>query len=327
MYNLSPVFNDEQFDNNGIPLVGGQIIFYLAGTSTVTITYIDSAGINAQTSPIILNARGETANPIWLVPGTLYKARLFSSTGVLIREFDNISGINDFTSSISGSSISEWIGSLVPVYLSPTSFSVAGDLTTILHKYRRTKLTVSGGTCYGTISSATYGAGVTTVVQTNDGITIDSGLSVFQYGFLSAENKSYLPSVPAGSVMSFFQASAPVGWTQVTTHNNKMLRVVSGAGGGSGGSHSPILMDKVPSHTHGFTTGTESANHTHNYNSPDALASVYGAGAFPAVPAFTGGTASSVESTTHTHSGTTNANGSASNWQPYYIDMILASKD
>jgi hypothetical protein len=37
--------------------------------------------------------------------------------------------------------------------------------------------------------------------------------------------------------MCFWQAAAPVGWTQVTTQNDKALRVVSGAGGVSGGTN------------------------------------------------------------------------------------------
>ncbi|MBR0879605.1 hypothetical protein ACVMGC_001003 [Bradyrhizobium barranii subsp. barranii] len=44
-------------------------------------------------------------------------------------------------------------------------------------------------------------------------------------------------SFPAGTRMLFYQAAAPVGWTQVTTHNDKVLRVVSGAGGGAGGTN------------------------------------------------------------------------------------------
>jgi hypothetical protein len=41
---------------------------------------------------------------------------------------------------------------------------------------------------------------------------------------------------PQSTKKLFYQASAPTGWTQDTTHNNKKLRVVSGSGGGSGGS-------------------------------------------------------------------------------------------
>ena len=41
---------------------------------------------------------------------------------------------------------------------------------------------------------------------------------------------------PSGTKMLFNQTSAPTGWTKVTTHNNKALRVVSGTAG-SGGSN------------------------------------------------------------------------------------------
>ena len=44
--------------------------------------------------------------------------------------------------------------------------------------------------------------------------------------------------VPSGATMLFYQSSAPTGWTQVTSQNNKALRVVSGSGGGTGGSNS-----------------------------------------------------------------------------------------
>lgn len=42
--------------------------------------------------------------------------------------------------------------------------------------------------------------------------------------------------IPAGTDMVFYQAAAPTGWTKGTTQNDKALRVVSGNGGGSGGS-------------------------------------------------------------------------------------------
>ncbi len=44
-----------------------------------------------------------------------------------------------------------------------------------------------------------------------------------------------------GTVSVFFQNAAPTGWSKVTSHNNKALRVVDGtniSGGGSGGSNS-----------------------------------------------------------------------------------------
>lgn len=43
--------------------------------------------------------------------------------------------------------------------------------------------------------------------------------------------------IPGGSVMLFYQGAAPTGWTQVTTQNDKALRVVSGTGGVTGGTN------------------------------------------------------------------------------------------
>jgi hypothetical protein len=43
--------------------------------------------------------------------------------------------------------------------------------------------------------------------------------------------------IPSGTVMVFYQAAAPVGWTKQTTNNDKALRVVSGSGGVSGGTN------------------------------------------------------------------------------------------
>ena len=42
---------------------------------------------------------------------------------------------------------------------------------------------------------------------------------------------------PLGTAWIVYQTSAPTGWTKVTTHNDKALRVVGpGNGGGSGGA-------------------------------------------------------------------------------------------
>ena len=74
-------------------------------------------------------------------------------------------------------------------------------------------------------------------------------------------------AIPAGSVMSFFQSSAPTGWTKVTSQNNKVLRVVSGTGGGTGGTwatSSGVTTSTIGSHTHTSAAHTHTgASHTH----------------------------------------------------------------
>jgi hypothetical protein len=62
-----------------------------------------------------------------------------------------------------------------------------------------------------------------------------------------------------GTEMVFFQAAAPTGWTQNTSNTDKALRIVSGSGGGSGGSallssgnvggHT-LVESEIPSHNH-----------------------------------------------------------------------------
>jgi len=42
---------------------------------------------------------------------------------------------------------------------------------------------------------------------------------------------------PTSTAWVFYQATAPTGWTRSTTQDNKALRVVSGTGGGAGGTN------------------------------------------------------------------------------------------
>jgi len=71
---------------------------------------------------------------------------------------------------------------------------------------------------------------------------------------------------PAGTKMIFAQVAAPVGWTKDGSDlaNNRMLRLVQGNGGGTGGIHSCTLMDKVPAHKHLGTSGNNNASHNHS---------------------------------------------------------------
>ena len=103
---LSPLFNDAQLDNNGIPLSGGQVYWYLSGTATLVTVYAESTGSVVNTNPVVLNVRGEPVSPIYLPTGSTYKAVLKDSNNSLIRTVEGISGINDVSVN---STISEWV--------------------------------------------------------------------------------------------------------------------------------------------------------------------------------------------------------------------------
>ena len=77
-----------QFSANGIPLVGGSITAYVAGTTTPTNTWQDSALSIANTNPITLDARGECV--LWLDPAINYKFVLKNAAGVVQWTQDNI---------------------------------------------------------------------------------------------------------------------------------------------------------------------------------------------------------------------------------------------
>lgn len=85
------------FDNNGNILSGGKLYTYAAGTTTPQATYTSSSGATPNTNPIVLNAAGRTAQPIWLTQGVSYKFVLQTSTNVTIGTYDDVSGVNDFS--------------------------------------------------------------------------------------------------------------------------------------------------------------------------------------------------------------------------------------
>ena len=209
---LSPLFNDAQLDNNGIPLSGGQVYWYISGTTTPVTIYTESSGSIVNTNPVVLNTRGEPIQPIWLPTGQAYKAMLTDAAGGLIRTIDNIYGINDTSAPV----ISEWVSYAgTATYVSTSSFSVAGDQRNTFTNGRRIKATVSGTDVYGTINATpTYALGVTTVLVTLDGGVFDSSLTNVYYGFLDPTHPSFDTTGVNTDTKAGIQAQT---WTAFTT--------------------------------------------------------------------------------------------------------------
>jgi len=119
-------------------------------------------------------------------------------------------------------------------------------------------------------------------------------------------NGAWRTLIPAGTKMAFFQASVPTGWTQDTSVNDRVLRVVSGTGGGSGGSwtisgisvssESNIVLQNV------WVSSTEN----------------FAPGSIPGVTA--------INSAGHSHNITSTA-ASNGTWRPAYIDVVIGAKD
>jgi len=191
----------------------------------------------------------------------------------------------------------------------------------------------------GAPTKTTFSAGVKDVF-----VTYPAGRSVY------VDNGNITPTpIPAGTVMLFYQAAAPTGWTQVTTQNNKALRVVSGTGGGAAGSvafttafasqsvagsvsitgisgsagATTLTTPQIPSHRHGVSLAPGPSNQA-------GLQTNYGGFPnrtfYPQVVSDTGGGGS------HDHpfsfsSGSASFSGTAINLAVQYIDVIIASKN
>lgn len=88
---LSPYGIGQQFfDDNGVPLAGGLIYTYQAGSSTPLVTYTTNGGTIANANPIVLDAAGRVPQEIWLLTGYSYKFVLQNADAVLIQTLDNI---------------------------------------------------------------------------------------------------------------------------------------------------------------------------------------------------------------------------------------------
>ena len=92
---LSPVGGvaAQFFTNSGVPLSGGKLYSYAAGTTTPKTSYTSSSGGTAHTNPIILDSAGRVpGGEIW-ISAPPYKFVLNTSTDVLIATYDNVLGI------------------------------------------------------------------------------------------------------------------------------------------------------------------------------------------------------------------------------------------
>jgi hypothetical protein len=162
---LSPVggAGAQFFDNNGVPLTGGKLHTYSAGTTTPLATYTTSSGGTAHANPIVLNSAGRVADSgeVWLTNAVVYKFVLKTADDVLIATWDNVSGIGqDVTASdvsftgfksqtgnvqnLADSDGSDWIGfqangvaatprsaqDKMRDFINATDFGVLGDGTT-----------------------------------------------------------------------------------------------------------------------------------------------------------------------------------------------------
>ena len=143
--------------------------------------------------------------------------------------------------------------------------------------------------------------------------------------------------VESGTKMLFYQANAPTGWTKQTSQNNKALRVVSGSGGGTGGSNNfttafnssrgtsggsvsnhTLTTAQMPSHRHKVDTYNEFGNTYGNWTTQGGYRQAHANGTRrPPYTSYEG------SGNAHNH-GFSNP---SLNLNVQYIDVIVAQKD
>jgi hypothetical protein len=190
--NLWLPFTPTFVDSNGVPLTGAKLFFYAAGSSTKLSTYTTSSGAVPNANPMILDAGGRPTQAIWLTGGLLYKIGLAASTesdppsAFLWPPIDNVSGINDATSSAS-----EWIASgSTPTYVSATSFTVPGDQTSTFTVGRRLQIVDAGGTTWSTIKTSAFAAATTVTLIIDSGASLTAPLSSVSFGIANPAHYS-----------------------------------------------------------------------------------------------------------------------------------------
>ena len=89
MASLSPLPKLQFFGTDGLPLVGGKLYTYAAGTTTPIATYTDHTAATLNTNPVILDSAGQAG--VWLTDTVTYKYTLTDANDVLLFTVDYVS--------------------------------------------------------------------------------------------------------------------------------------------------------------------------------------------------------------------------------------------
>lgn len=338
---------------------GGSVVNFAIGVQNVFLTYPADKAVTTDTLAYPPAIGATTPNSGAFTTLTATQDSSFTSTGALLiskgtslqqpggavtgmlryntttNQFEGYSGSSPGWNSLGGITIADDTTSVTAYY---PLFSTATSGTVTAQYVSSTKLTYKPST--GTLT-ATVLASPSIAVNSSGGggvVTISAASTASSFTqTLQAKSGTIATTadiIPSGSVTNFFQAAAPTNWTKLTSNDNAAMRIVSGTGGGTGGSvdfttafvsqavsgsigSTTLATNQIPSHTHttdivslpnagsaGFyQTAVSNANRT-----PIGLTFSVG---------YTGGGAS------HNHS----FSGTAINLAVKYLDNIMCSKD
>lgn len=313
-------------------------------------TALRSTRYTAQGSPLALvTDRGciyVSGVDMWFNDGSGNQIQLTASGALNAASIGGIGG--DYTTSTASVAYSDSTKTFS--FLQDTNKSALMDMGTIL--LRRTDITSSAATTIQANGSLTVGYTVTlpsAVPASTSIMLMDSSGNI---SFSSNANNIFT----SGTVLLFYQAAAPTGWTRVTTQNDKFIRVVSAGSPGTAGGVNAASTNLQHTHTGPSHTHT-SAAHSHSLDTDawarwahdNSVNTIYWDRA--SVSSWTAdrriGSSGSESSTSTTEStgivldgdtnsttpGSTGASGTAATGSAFtsgsfaYLDVLIASKD
>ena len=278
------------FDNNGVPLAGGVLYFYEAGTSNPKAVYADSGETTSLGTSVTLDSSGRAK--IWL--DGYYKVVLNDSLGNLIWTEDNVSSAFS-PAAASASNSSQWaVQSDTLTYIGATQFSVPGDKTSAYLVGNRIQATVTAGTITGTITVAAAGGSpikTTVTVVWDLSQALDSGLSAVSVGIISASAGASPFQIPVGGHLGYlkgFTGCPPLPYNFVEMNGQTLSNALSpfngqvipnwnGNAGGAdtlgngkvavyirgGATANSYSADAIMAHNHHLSAAGVIGNHTH----------------------------------------------------------------
>jgi len=202
---LSPIGNGFQFlTTTGLPLSGGQLYTYQAGSSTPLTTYSDNGGTVPNANPIVLGVDGRPQTEIWLTQGFNYKFILTDSSNNIIQSYDNLYGILQTAPTVSNTVpsglIAIWSGSVGSI---PSGWVLCNGLngtpdlrnSFVLGAGNTYAVGTTGGSTDAIVPSHTHSATSSSSASSTSNVTDPSHTHIYANG---TPNAAYKPDGATG---------------------------------------------------------------------------------------------------------------------------------
>jgi hypothetical protein len=227
--NPNPIFFDK--DTN-LPLSGGYLYIYTAGTTTPANTYSDSALTIPNANPIVLNSAGTFSTSVFFAAGS-YKLVLYSAGGIATgtlqwtRDDYEVVSVSSFTAS---QSINAQTGTSYTIQTTDRAKRITrNNINTISDTLPQAGTNFPDG-WYTTYTN--IGAGIATITPATSSINGETALVLTkgQSALISSDGTNYwadVIGVPVGVENSWGNATPPAGY--LICNNNTLGSATSGA--------------------------------------------------------------------------------------------------